>query len=124
MKTLSFHNFQAGRKQTGALLELDSESQNLAIKSGAFLLFAPNGYGKSTLLQTLAGVVPALGGEVRLDGKLLDHEQHVLYLSEYMAFPKYVFPEEWVRFFSNGGDWNRALPWLERLGLSGKTESY
>jgi iron complex transport system ATP-binding protein len=45
---------------------------SLKLAAGEVLaLLGPNGGGKSTLLKTLLGLLPALAGEVRLDGKPL-----------------------------------------------------
>jgi iron complex transport system ATP-binding protein len=49
------------------------DTLDLAIEAGQFWgLLGPNGVGKTTLLKTLAGVHPAVGGEVLLDGQRLD----------------------------------------------------
>ncbi|PWD97799.1 ABC transporter ATP-binding protein [Marinilabilia rubra] len=46
---------------------------NVKLGAGEFAcLLGPNGSGKSTLLQTLCGFNPALGGEVFIDGRLID----------------------------------------------------
>lgn len=48
------------------------EGLDLALTPGrATALLGPNGGGKSTLLKTLLGLIPALGGEVLLDGRPL-----------------------------------------------------
>ncbi|GAA2612534.1 ABC transporter ATP-binding protein [Actinomadura fulvescens] len=45
---------------------------DLALRAGEVtVLVGPNGCGKSTLLRTVAGLQPALGGEVRIDGEPL-----------------------------------------------------
>lgn len=53
----------AGEKVIGAGIEV-------ALHAGELVcLLGPNGAGKSTLLRTLAGMQPALGGQVRLLGR-------------------------------------------------------
>ena len=45
---------------------------SLALRAGEVVaLLGPNGGGKTTLLKTLLGLLPAQGGEVRLDGRSL-----------------------------------------------------
>jgi branched-chain amino acid transport system ATP-binding protein len=42
---------------------------SLSLKEGEFLgVFGHNGMGKSTLLKTIAGLIPARSGEIHLDG--------------------------------------------------------
>ena len=48
------------------------ENCSLSVESGERLaLFAPSGYGKSTLAKLLAGYIEPSSGEILLDGKLL-----------------------------------------------------
>jgi ABC-2 type transport system ATP-binding protein len=48
----------------------------LRLAPGAALaLIGPNGAGKSTLLHTLVGLLPALGGTVRIDGDPVDERR-------------------------------------------------
>lgn len=58
--------------QQGKEAKIVRDHLQLQLYSGELLcLMGPNGAGKSTLLRTLAGVQPALAGEVLLEGKRL-----------------------------------------------------
>lgn len=51
-----------------------SEKLNLQLNAGEFVcLVGPNGVGKSTLLRTVTGLQPKLGGEIRLSEKRLEN---------------------------------------------------
>ena len=70
------------------------EDVSLAVRPGELLvLLGPNGCGKSTLLRTLSGLLPALGGEVLLDGEPLGEHgprqtaRKVAYLPQSRAVP-------------------------------------
>ncbi|MBI4925688.1 MAG: ATP-binding cassette domain-containing protein [Bdellovibrio sp.] len=101
MKTLLFHNLKIGRNPKNALLEVDSKRDQLLFKSGLYLISAPNGYGKTSFLQTLGGLLLALEGEILFQQKQLIPELHALYFSEYLTVPKFIFPSEWIEFVSN-----------------------
>jgi branched-chain amino acid transport system ATP-binding protein len=47
---------------------------DLTVGDGEFLVvIGPNGHGKTTLLRTISGLLPASGGEVVFDGERIDH---------------------------------------------------
>lgn len=59
--------FRYGRNQPWTL-----ENVNLAVESGEHIaLFAPSGYGKTTLAMLMAGYMEPTQGEILLDGKPL-----------------------------------------------------
>jgi iron complex transport system ATP-binding protein len=65
--TLSAHNLAIGYPDRVVGRDLD-----VALQQGEVLaLLGPNGCGKTTLLRTLLGLLPAKAGEVRLDGAAL-----------------------------------------------------
>lgn len=118
MKTLSFLDTRVGRSPAAVLLELNSQADQVELKPGLSLIVAPNGRGKTTLLQTIAGVLPLRGGEFRLGDKKLLPERDVLYISEYLTFPKFIYPREWIEFVSQRNSRNVDLaPWIEGFSL-------
>lgn len=57
--------YSVGDAEVTALMDTDA-----TIQDGEFLcLLGPSGCGKSTLLRIMAGLVPASGGEVRINGR-------------------------------------------------------
>jgi ABC-type multidrug transport system ATPase subunit len=124
MKTLSFHELKVGRGPAKILLELDTASQASCFLPGLQLIVAPNGKGKTTLLQTISGVLPSFGGEARLDSKKLDPETDVLYVSEYLTFPKFVYPAEWIEFVSGARPSEELDRWIDAFSLRPRMSSY
>jgi len=68
---LSTRNLTIGYR-SGNNAKIISENLNLNLNSGQLVcLLGPNGAGKSTLMRTLAGLQPALSGEVMLGEQML-----------------------------------------------------
>ena len=118
-------------------LDLDAA---FTVESGEVVaLLGPNGSGKSTTLRALMGLLPLAGGQVVLDGTVLeDPAQHIkvppenrpigLMFQDYLLFP-HLSAVENVAFGlrAKGADKkqarDRATQALERLGLEGALTS-
>ncbi len=125
MKTLSFHNLKVGRSFRNFILELDSENDHILISGGLYLLIAPNGFGKTTFLQTIAGLLLPLQGEIKFDGRKLAPELMTLYFSEYMTIPKFVYPQEWIEFVSNKKISRKELQiWIDDFALEDEMKTF
>lgn len=95
---------------------------SFAVAGGeAVEVVGPNGSGKSSLLRLIAGLVPAAGGRLALEGgddeATLAEQSH--YCGHQDAFkPALTVAENltfWTSFLGGGG---AILPALERLGLA------
>ncbi len=64
MSLLSLQGLSAGRSGVAVVRGLD-----LTVEAGEVVaLLGPNGAGKTTVLETIGGVLPALGGQLLVDG--------------------------------------------------------
>ncbi len=114
-------------------LDLDVE---LDVEAGRVMaLLGPNGAGKTTVLRALAGLLPLSGGQVVLDGQLLEHPSRRIRVpaerrpvgmvfQNYLLFPHLSALENvafGLRARGRGRTQSRQLAaaWLDRLGLSG-----
>ena len=62
-----------GYKNGGKTPKVIADQLNLQLNAGEFVcLVGPNGVGKSTLLRSVTGLQPKLGGEIRLSGQRLE----------------------------------------------------
>jgi ABC-type multidrug transport system ATPase subunit len=122
MKTLCFHEYKTGRGPR-VLLDTDTQRDGIRLVSGLNLVVAPNGYGKSTFLQTLGGLIRPIGGRASLEenGNVQPYQpsEHALLISEYLTFPKFIFPHEWIEFMAGQrSDPSRLEPHWEALRLT------
>jgi branched-chain amino acid transport system ATP-binding protein len=68
---LEVRNLRAAYGETRVL-----EGVDLSVGSGELVVvIGPNGHGKTTLLRTISGLVPATGGEVTFDGERIDGDR-------------------------------------------------
>ena len=121
------------------LSRLDLDAAFTVASGEVVALLGPNGSGKSTTLRALMGLLPLAGGQVVLDGTVLeDPAQHIkvppenrpigLMFQDYLLFP-HLSAVENVAFGlrAKGTDKkqarDRATQALERLGLEGALTS-
>ena len=121
---------EAATRRFGAMTALDPV--DLDIADGQFIaIVGPSGCGKSTLLRIIAGLLPASGGRVRIDGRETEgpvtelgivFQQPVL-LEWRTALRNVLFQVE-MRGHRPAAWRDRALALLEQVGLTDFADSY
>lgn len=68
---LEVRNLRAAYGETRVL-----EGVDLSVRGGELVVvIGPNGHGKTTLLRTISGLVPATAGEITFDGERIDGDR-------------------------------------------------
>ena len=96
-----------GEKKSVRLAEAANE---ITLENGRHLLLARNGRGKTTLLKTLAGLIPAYGGAFNVSGQ-------VQFIDEELRFDRELTPKSIFKAFFKNGLLEKALDHAERLEL-------
>jgi molybdate transport system ATP-binding protein len=125
-------SLEAAVQLTLGALALDME---LRIDEGEVVaLLGPNGAGKTTLLRAIAGLVPIEGGQVKLDGRILEDAATGVYVpteerpigvvfQDYLLFPHLSVLDNVAFGLRSRGTRSqeaseKAGRWLDRVGLS------
>lgn len=91
-------------------LELANAESEVELGVGRHLLLARNGRGKTTLLKTLAGLLPVFSGEFSVDGQ-------VQFIDEELRFDPYLKSEKILSAFFVGEKMEVAIETAKRLEL-------
>ena len=96
-----------GKPTPTCLAEAPNE---IELNSGRHLLLARNGRGKTTLLKTLAGLIPAIRGQFQVDGQ-------VQFIDEELRFDPELNARQVFKAFFKNGLLVKAMDLASRLGL-------
>lgn len=96
-----------GDKSTTQLASTDGP---INLESGRHLLLARNGRGKTTLLKTIAGIIPSLAGK-------LDREGSIQFVDEDLRFDPEMKARTIINAFFKNGQRTFALEMAERIEL-------
>ncbi len=101
-----------GEKST---LRLAKAEDTIQLEAGRHLLLARNGRGKTTLLKTLAGLIPAVDGKFDVAGR-------VQYIDEELRFDPELTSKQIFKAFFTNGLLEKALGFADRLELDVKKQ--
>jgi len=93
--TLQTENLEVGYSPQGKMDAFLRRSISLSAVSGEIIaLIGPNGIGKSTLLRTLAGLIPKVSGTILVKGLPVDHYEPERFsrLMSFVSTEKLVVP--------------------------------
>lgn len=96
-------------------LRLATADESVRLEPGRHLLLARNGRGKTTLLKTLAGLIPAVEGEFGVEGQ-------VQYIDEELRFDPELTSKQIFKAFFTNGLLEKALTFAERMELDVKKQ--
>ncbi len=96
-----------------ATLRLATAQNGVTLDPGRHLLLARNGRGKTTLLKTLAGLIPAVEGGFGVEGQ-------IQYIDEELRFDPELTSKQIFKAFFTNGLLEKALAFAERLELDVK----
>ncbi len=128
---------EAVTKTFGAFRALSGATFSTSVDSRVVALLGPSGGGKSTLLRVLGCLLPACGGQVKLDGIVLLKEESAareerrrngFVFQGYNLFPHLTALENVALPLREVHGWDsqqaarRGMELLERLGLSGHAQ--
>jgi ABC-type multidrug transport system ATPase subunit len=99
----------------GPTLKLATADSKICLEEGRHLLLARNGRGKTTLLKTLAGLLPAVDGGFGVNGQ-------VQYIDEELRFDPELTSKQIFKAFFTNGLLEKALGYAERLELDVKKQ--
>ncbi|PWF22505.1 ABC transporter ATP-binding protein [Corticimicrobacter populi] len=98
-----------------------------------YVLLGPSGCGKSTLLKSVAGFLPPVEGEIRLDGRVVRQPgpDRIVVFQEFDQLPPWKTVRQNVMFpllasgrLGRREAGERALHYLEKVGLAAFAEAY
>ncbi len=78
---------------------------NLCFNEGTYLIYGPNGSGKTTILKTISGLLRPIKGKVYLCGREIHQDRSVLknlfYISEKINPPEFLKTKEYLGLVSS-----------------------
>lgn len=106
--TIGYHGHRlSGNRADTKLATTENE---IHLNSGRHLLLARNGRGKTTLLKTIARIIPSLAGEIGCDGT-------VQFVDEDLRFDSEMKPRQIFSALFKNGKRDFALKMAERIEL-------
>lgn len=102
--------YRARFRKAAPELSLATAGAPIDLRDGRHLLLARNGRGKTTLLKTIAGIIPSLAGSVRCEGT-------VQFVDEDLRFDAELKPRQIFSALFKNGQRSFALEMAERIEL-------
>ena len=94
----------------GKNVRLAEANEKIELNSGRHLLLARNGRGKTTLLKTIAGLIPAFDGKFGVTGQ-------IQFIDEELRFDPELSSKQIFRSFFTNDLLEKAIEYSERLEL-------